>query len=78
MSIVNFNSIIFGTNEYYYCQVFWKECNYIIRERKNHHYIPDDWEISPDSDEEVLDKIQIKKNSEKENSNEEENSDEKQ
>ena len=42
-----------------------------------HNYIGDDLEISPDSDEDILDKIQIKKNSDEEDSNEEEDSDEK-
>ena len=56
---------------------FWKECNYYIKERKIHNYIADDLEISPDSDEDILDKIQIKKNSDEEDSNEEEDSDEK-
>ena len=37
----------------------------------------DDLEISPDSDEDILDKIQIKKNSDEEDSKEEEDSDEK-
>ena len=64
--------------EYYYPQVFWKECNYIIKERKIHNYIADDLEISPDSDEDILDKIQIKKNSDLEDSNEQADSDEKQ
>ena len=62
----------------YYPQVFWKECNYIIKERKIHNYIADDLEISPDSDEDILDKIQIKKNSDLGDSNEQEDSDEKQ
>ena len=77
MSISNSNWFIFRTNEYYYPQVFWKECNYYIEERKIHNYIADDLEISPDSDEDILDKIQIKKNSDEEDSNEEEDSDEK-
>ena len=62
MSIGNFNWFIFRTDEYYYPQVFWKEYNYIIKERKIHNYIADDLQISPDSDEDILYKIQIKKN----------------
>ena len=71
MSIGNSNWFIFRTNEYYYPQGFWKECNYYIKDRKIHNYIADD------SDEDILDKIQIKKNSDEEDSNEEEHSDEK-
>ena len=41
-----------------------------------HNYIGDDLEISPDSDEDILDKIQVKKNSDEEDCNEED-SDEK-
>ena len=77
MSISNFNWFNFKTDEYYYPQVFWKEGNYIIKEREIHNYIADDLEISPDSDEDILDKIQIKKNSDEEDSKEEEDSDEK-
>ena len=77
MSIVNSNWFIFRTDEYYYPQAFWKECNYFIKERKIHNYIGDDLEISPDSDEDILDKIQIKKNSDEEDSKEEEDSNEK-
>ena len=77
MSIVNSNWFIFRTDEYYYPQAFWKECNYIIKERKIHNYIGDDLEISPDSDEDILDKIQIKKNSDEKDSKEEEDSNEK-
>ena len=71
MSIGNSNWFIFRTNEYYYPQGFWKECNYYIKDRKIHNYIADD------SDEDILHKIQIKKNSDEEDSNEEEHSDEK-
>ena len=77
MSIGNFNWFIFRTGEYYYPEVFWKEYNHIIKERKIHNYIADDLEISSVSDEEILHKIQTKKNSESEKSNEEEDSDEK-
>ena len=59
----------FRTAENYYPQVFWKECKYIIKERQIHNYIADDLEISPDSDEEILHKIQIKKNSDQQDSN---------
>ena len=41
--------------------MFLEECKYVIKERKIHNYITDDLEISFDSDEEILDKIQIKK-----------------
>ena len=78
MSVGNFNYFIFRTDEYYYPPAFWKECNYIIKERKNQNYIADDLEIPPDSDEEILDKIQITKNSDEEDSNEAEDCDEKQ
>ena len=71
LSIGNFNWFIFRTDEYYYPQVFWKECNYYIKVRKIHNYISDDLEISPDSDEDILDKIQVKKNSDEEDCNEE-------
>ena len=76
LSIGNFNWFIFRTDEYYYHQVFWKECNYYIKVTKMHNYIGDDLEISPDSDEDILDKIQVKKNSDEEDCNEED-SDEK-
>ena len=69
LSIGNFNWFIFRTDEYCYPQVFWKECNYCIKVRKMHNYIGDDLEISPDSDEDILDKIQINKNSDEEDSN---------
>ena len=76
LSIGNFNWFIFRTDEYYYPKAFWKECNYYIKVRKIQNYIGDDLEISPDSDEDILDKIQVKKNSDEEDCNEED-SDEK-
>ena len=69
MSNGNFNWFIFRTDEYYYPEGFSKECNYIIKEIKIRNYIGDDLEISPDSDEDILDKIQINKNSDEEDSN---------
>ena len=43
--------------------MFLEECKYIIKERRTHNYITDDLEIFSDSDEEILGKIQIKKDS---------------
>ena len=53
----------FKTDKNYYPQVFLKECQYVIKEKKGHNYITDDVEISSDSDEEILEKIQMEKNS---------------
>ena len=53
----------FKTDKSYYPQVFLKECQYVIKEKKSHNYITDDVEISSDSDEEILEKIQMEKNS---------------
>ena len=53
----------FKTDKNYYPQVFLKECQYVIKEKKSHNYITDDVEISSDSDEEILEKIQMEKNS---------------
>ena len=69
LSIGNFNWFVFRTAEYFYPEGFWKECNYIIKEIKIRNYIADDLEISPDSDEDILDKIQVNKNSDEEDSN---------
>ena len=43
--------------------MFLKEYQYVIKEKKSHNYITDDVEISSDSDEEILEKIQMEKNS---------------
>ena len=53
----------FKTDKNCYPQVFLKECQYVIKEKKSHNYITDDVEISSDSDEEILEKIQMEKNS---------------
>ena len=53
----------FKANKNYYPQVFLKEYQYVIKEKKSHNYITDDVEISSDSDEEILEKIQMEKNS---------------
>ena len=53
----------FQANKNYYPQVFLKEYQYVIKEKKSHNYIIDDVEISSDSDEEILEKIQMEKNS---------------
>ena len=55
---------IFRTGRHYYTQVFLEECKYVIKEKKISRYIIDDAEISSDSDEEtLLEKNQMKKNS---------------
>ena len=55
---------IFRTGRNYYTQVFLEECKYVIKEKKISRYIIDDAEISSDSDEEtLLEKNQMKKNS---------------
>ena len=78
LSVILIDSIFrTGNGNFNYPQFFLKEYNHIIKERKNHNYTADDIEISSVSDEEILDKIQTKKNSESEKSNEEEDSDEK-
>ena len=50
-----------------YPQVFLEECKYVIKEKKIHNDIIDDVEISDfdegNSDEEILEKIQTKKDS---------------
>ena len=69
---------LFRTGKYSIIPIFFlKEFNHIIKERENQNYIADDMDISSVSDEEILDKIQTKKNSESEKSNEEEDSEEK-
>ena len=56
----------------YYPQVILEECKYAVKERKIHSYIIDDLEIwSFDSDDGLLEKNQMEKNSDyEENSNE--------
>ena len=65
LSVTSVDSI-FRTGKNYYPQVFLEECKYVIKERKIHNYITNDFEISSDSDEdnsgeEILEKNQIKK-----------------
>ena len=61
---VNLLDSIFRTGRNYYTQVFLEECKYVIKEKKISRYIIDDAEISSDSDEEtLLEKNQMKKNS---------------
>ena len=60
----------------YYPQVILEECKYAIKEKENHNYFTYDVEISSDSDEEIFEKIQTKKDSSEEDSSQED-SDEK-
>ena len=55
----------FRTGKVYYPQVYLEKCKYVIKD------ITDYVEISFDSDEEILEKIQVKKNSDEEDSSEE-------
>ena len=56
--------------------MFLEECKYVIKEKKIHHYNTDDVESSSDSEEENLEKIQTKENSDKEDSSKEDSSEE--
>ena len=53
---------VFRTGKNYYPQVFFKECKYLIKEKKMPEYLTDNIQISSDSD---------RKDSDEENSNEE-------
>ena len=69
---------IFRTGKNYYPHVLLGQCKYVIKEKKRiHNYITDNLEISSNSDEEIFDKIQMKKNSDEEDSSKEEDSHEK-
>ena len=63
---------VFRTGKNYYPQVFLEECKYIVKEKKIHNYFIDDMEVFSDSDKEnLLEKIQLEKNSDyEENSHE--------
>ena len=66
---------IFRTGKNYYPHVLLGQCKYVIKEKKRiHNYITDNLEISSNSDEEIFDKIQMKKNSDEEDSSKEEDS----
>ena len=79
LSVIFLDSI-FETGINYYSQVSLKECEYVIKEKKIHNNITDDVEISDSgedhSDEDILERIHAKKNSDEEDSSEED-SDEK-
>ena len=64
----------FKMGKNYYPQVFLEECKYVIKEKKIHNDITDDEEISDfdegNSDEEILEKIQTKKDSDEKDSSE--------
>ena len=66
---------VFRTGKNYYPQVFLEECKYVIKEKMINKYITGDAEISDydqdSSDDEILEKITIKKNSDEEDSSEE-------
>ena len=64
---------VFSTGKNYYPQVFLEDFTYVAKQKMIHNYILDDVEISSESDEEdLLEKIQMKKNSECEENSEEE------
>ena len=71
---------VFRTGKNYYPQVFLEECKYVIKEKMINKYITGDAEISDydqdSSDDEILEKITIKKNSDEEDSSEEDSSEE--
>ena len=46
----------------YYPKVFLEECKYVLKEKKIHNYITDEVEISSD-EEDLLEKIQMERNS---------------
>ena len=46
----------------YYPEVFLEECKYVLKEKKIQNYITDEVEISSD-EEDLLEKIQMEKNS---------------
>ena len=46
----------------YYPEVLLEECKYVLKEKKIHNYITDEVEISSD-EEDLLEKIQMEKNS---------------
>ena len=51
--------------------MFLEECKYVIKEKKTHNYLIDDLEISSD-EENLLEKIQMAKNSDYEKNHNEE------
>ena len=69
---------VFRTGKNCYPQVFLEECKYVIKEKKIHNYITGDAEISDydqdNSDDKILEKITIKKNSDEEDSSEKDSS----
>ena len=71
---------VFRTGKNYYPQVFLEECNYVIKEKKIQNYITGDAEISDydqdNSDDKILEKITIKKNSDEEDASEKDSSEE--
>ena len=71
LSVISIDSV-FRMGNNCYPEVFLEECKYVIKERKIHNYIIDGVEISSDSDEEVLEKIHMEKNSNYEKSSDEE------
>ena len=51
LSVILIGSV-FRTGKNYYRQVFLEECQYVVKEKKIPKFIPDDIEISSDSDKE--------------------------
>ena len=51
LSVILIGSV-FRTGKNYYRQVFLEECQYVVKEKKIPKFIPDDIEISYDSDKE--------------------------
>ena len=76
LSVILIDSVFRTVNNY--CpQVFLEEFKHVIKDKKIHNYIADDVEISSDSNqensyEEILEKIQMEKNSDYEENSDEE------
>ena len=67
---------VFRAGNNYYPQVFLEQCKYVIKDKKINNCVTDDVEISSGSDEDnsneqILEKNQMKKNSDEEDSSEE-------
>ena len=62
---------IFSVGKNYYPEIFLEECKYILEEKTVRNFIIDNIEISSGSYEEIMEKIQKRKESSEEESSEE-------
>ena len=63
--------LVFRVGKNYYPEIFLEECKYILEEKTVRNFIIDDTEISSGSYEEIMEKIQKRKQSSEEESSEE-------